>query len=176
MGKKRNKLGQFYLISAIILGMLVLGFFAISNYSKRESTVKLDYLKEEIRKESTYICDRSLYNGISDEELYPVLVNFAEEYINSQKQYMDLYFIFGSQNNMTIIGYQKTSKSVSITSGSSFLITNEAGEFIEGFNPEINIFTLYIDSVPYEFTINKGKYFYFILSQKINKGEHIIVG
>jgi hypothetical protein len=174
---KRGNKGQFYLISAVVLAMLVVGIFTISNYSERESNLKLNNLKEEIQTESTYVMDYGLYEELNDADLYIILSDFTNDYVDYQKKETDLYFIFGNSNNLSVAGYQKTAKSVFISSGSSYsMITTGAGKFTGGINPESDILTLSIDDTPYEFKLNKGENFYFILSQKINRGEHIITG
>ena len=177
MIKRGNKAGQFYLITAVILVMLVVGLFTIFNYSERGSDVMLNYLIEEIQIESAYVLDYGLYNELSDGVFYGLLLDFTEDYIDYQREGIDLYFIFGDQENLTITGYQETEKQVSVSSGSSYTtITNEAGEFIGGIDPETDTLTLFINDAQYTFKLNKGKNFYFVLSQKINKGEYIITG
>ena len=176
MIKRGDKTGQFYLISAIILATLVIGIVTISNYSRRESNLKLHELKEEIQIESAYVLDYGLYKKLSDAALYSILLDFTTDYINYQEKNKDLYFIFGNQNNITVTGYQETEKQVSVSSGSSQVITNEAGEFTGGINPATDTVTLSIDDALYEFEVNSGENFYFVLSQKINKGEYIITG
>ncbi len=175
MVKRGNKTGQFYLISAVILAMLVVGVFTISNYLRKESNVKLEYLKEEIKTESEYVLDYSSFNQLSNTNLYILLSSFTKDYIDKEKD-KDLYFVFGDHDNITVTGYQKTPKQVSVSSGSSVIITEEAGEFTGGINPSMPTLTLSIGNTPYLFELNNGKNFYFILSQKINKGEYIIIG
>jgi len=177
MIKKGDSLGQFYLISAVVLAILAIGIFTISNYSKKEPNTKLDYLKEEIQIESTYVIDYGLYNRLNEKDFYGLLLNFTENYIDLQKKDIDLYFVFGNKDNLTVNGYQKTEKPISVSSGSSYTtITNAAGNFVGGINPETNALNLSIDNTQYKFEFNKGRFFYFILSQKINRGNHIVVG
>ncbi len=174
--KKEGKKGQFYLISAVVLAMLVIGIFTISNYSRTESNVKLENLKEEIQTESEYVMDYGLYNELSDAALYALLMDFTSDYLDYQGEDRDLYFIFGNQNNLTVTGYQKTDKQVFVSAGSSATITEEAGKFNGGINPSTNIILLSIDEMNYEFELTDGENFYFVLSQKLNKGEYIITG
>jgi len=179
MIKRGDKTGQFYLIAAIILATLIIGIVTISNYSRRESNLKLHELKEEIQIESAYVLDYGLYKGFDEAGFYTLLLDFTKDYIDYQGKNKDLYFVFGNQNNITVTGYQETEKEVTISSGSSqAIITNEAGEFTGGINSETDMamVILSINDTLYEFELNSGKNFYFILSQKINKGEYIITG
>jgi len=177
MVKRGDKTGQFYLIAAIILATLVIGIVTISNYARKESNVRLHELKEEIQIESAHVLDYGLYNKLSDAAFYSLLLTFTKDYINYQRKNKDLYFVFGDQNNITVTGYQETEKEVSVSSGSSqAIITNEAGEFTGGINPETDIVILSIGENSYEFELNRGENFYFILSQEVNRGEYIITG
>ena len=176
MIKRGDKTGQFYLISALVLATLIIGIVSISNYSKKESDVELQNLKEGIQIESAYVIDYWLYNKLSQTEFYTLLSNFTKNYINYEGKDKDLYFVFGNQNNITVTGYQKTEKEVSISSGSSQIITNEAGEFTGGIDPGTDTILLSIDDMTYEFKLNRGENFYFVLSQKVNKGEYVITG
>jgi len=177
MVKRGDKTGQFYLISAIILATLVIGIVTISNYSRKESNLKLHDIKEEIQIESAHVLDYGLYNKLSEAEFYGILLTFTKDYIDYQGKDKDLYFVFGDQNNITVTGYQETEKQVSVSSGSSqATITSEAGEFTGGIDPATDTVTLSIDDMTYDFEIKSGKNFYFVLSQKINKGEYIITG
>ena len=179
MVKRGDKTGQFYLISAIILATLIIGIVTISNYARKESNLKLHELKEEIQIESAYVLDYGLlkYKSSSEAEFYALLLTFTKDYIDYQGKNKDLYFIFGNQNNITVTGYQETEKEVSVSSGSTqAIITNEAGEFTGGIAPETNTVILSISDTLYEFELNSGENFYFILSQKVNKGEYIITG
>jgi hypothetical protein len=83
--------------------------------------------------------------------------------------------VFGNQNNITVTGYQELNKSVSLDGS---VITTSSGEFIGGINSETDMamVILSISDTLYEFELNSGENFYFILSQKINKGEYIITG
>jgi len=177
MVKRGDKTGQFYLIAAIILATLVIGIVTISNYARKESNLQLHALKEEIQIESAHVLDYGLYKKLSDAGFYTLLLTFTEDYIDYQGKNKDLYFIFGNQNNITVTGYQETEKEVNISSGSSqAIITNEDGEFTGGIAPEIDIVILSIGNTLYEFELNRGENFYFILSQKVNRGEYIITG
>lgn len=173
MIKREDKTGQFYLISAIILATLVIGIVTISNYARRESNLKLHELKEEIQIESAYVLDYGLYQKLSEADFYTLLLDFTGDYINHQGKNKDLYFIFGDQNNITVTGYQETAKAVYLDGS---IITTSSGEFIEGIDPTGTDIILTIDDMVYEFELNSGENFYFILSQKVNKGEYIITG
>lgn len=173
MVKRGDKTGQFYLIAAIILATLVIGIVTISNYARKESNLKLDELKEEIQIESAYVLDYGLYKKLSEAEFYGILLTFTKDYIDYQEKDKDLYFVFGDQNNITVTGYQELNKRVSLDGS---VITTSSGEFTGGIDPIGTDIILTIDDSSYDFEIKSGENFYFVLSQKINKGEYIITG
>ena len=174
-----NKKGQFYLIAAIVLATIMVGLTTILNYSRTEPNIQIYDLKEEIQLESRNVFDYGLNNGYSSESQFNALLNnFTQDYINYYKD-KNLYFIFGNKDNITISGRQKTDKLVSIGAGSSQkIITNKAGEFTGSIDPEETAekITLDIDNLQYNFSLNEGKNFYFVISQKTDGGEYITSG
>ena len=173
MIKGWNRKGQFYLIAAIIIATVIIGLTAILNYSRTEPNIKIYDLKEEIQTESRNVFDYGLNAGYGDAQFNTLLIDFTKDYIDYQGD-KNLYFVFGSRTNMTVSGYQKEDKVVSIN---SMQVTNRAGEFIGSVNPGgANEMTLNIDSLQYNFPINEGRNFYFVVSQKSEGGEYIISG
>ena len=174
-----NKKGQFYLIVAIVLATVMVGLTTILNYSRTEPNLKIYDLKEEIQLESRNVFDYGLNQRYTSEvQFNALLINFTHDYINYHKD-KDLYFVFGNKNNITISGRKKTDKLVSISAGSSQkTITNRAEEFTGSIDPEETAekITLNIDDLQYNFLLNNGKNFYFVVSQKTGGGEYIISG
>ena len=173
MIKGWNRKGQFYLIAAIIIATVIIGLTAILNYSRIEPNIKIYDLKEEIQTESRNVFDYGLNAGYGDAQFNTLLIDFTKDYIDYQGD-KNLYFVFGSRTNMTVSGYQKEDKVVSIN---SIQVTNRAGEFTGSVNPGgADEMTLNIDSLQYNFPVNKGRNFYFVVSQKSEGGEYIISG
>ena len=174
-----NKRGQFYLIAAIVLATVMVGLTTIINYSKTEPNFQIYDLKEEIQLESRNVFDYGLNEGYTSEvQFNALLIDFTQDYVDYYRD-KDLYFVFGDKNNITISGSQKTSKIVSISDGSfSKTITNEAEEFTGSIDPEETAekITLNIDDLQYNFPLNEGRNFYFVIFQETDGGEYIISG
>jgi hypothetical protein len=168
-----NKSGQFYLIAAIILATIIVGIAAVTNYSKRETNVRLTELKEELQIESAKVMDYGISKNFNDAQIYGLLNDFTQEYINSESRDKSLYFVFGDRGNITVKGYQKSARTVSL-GGST--ITSSSGQFIGGINPSGESVTLSIDSSTHEFELKPGKNFYFVISQEIDGGEYVVNG
>lgn len=176
MKRRWNKNGQFYLIAAIILVMIIVGIAAITNYLKKDSNIEIYDIKEEIQIESSNVLDYATYNDIDGAELRTLLQTFTEKYVDYFGSGKDLYFIFGDKDSITVEGYQGTAKTVSAESGSSQTITETAGEFTGNFDPEEDILTLYIGEDSHGFELTEGENFYFVVSEEIDGGEYIISG
>jgi len=58
----RQKRGQFYLIAALIIIAVIIGFAGISNYIQKKEVIKLYDLGEELGIESQNVLDFGTYN------------------------------------------------------------------------------------------------------------------
>ena len=175
MKRGGSKKGQFYLIAAIILAAIIIGIVTVSNYSKKERPVRLYDLKEELQIESANVLDYGTYNESGQAQLYKLLNDFAQVYIDSESGNKDLYFIFGNQNNVTVKGYQESAHSVSLDAGGSpLIITTSSGTFVGGLDPVGKDINILIDENSYDFELKSGENFYFIISQEI-EGEKYVV-
>ena len=170
-----DKSGQFYLIAAIILASIIIGITTLSNYSKRDSITKFNDLKEELQIEIVNVMDYGTYNKFNEAQMHVLLNDFTQGYIDSESRDKDLYFVFGNENNITVRGYQKSDKIISVSSGVSSTITQKAGEFIGSIDPSGNDIILYIGDNSYTFKLNRGENFYFVISQQ-DEGGYIVSG
>lgn len=172
MIKRGNKSGQFYLISAIIVATIVMSIVVISNYSKKQEYSDLKSLKEEIQIESARVIDYSLNNGESDSEINTRLQDFTQQYIDLESGNKDLYFIFGTSDNIILKGYQRNSHEVLLD---STIITATEGAFMGNIDPGNNLI-LQIDEDTYTFQIKNWQNFYFVLSRDIEGGNYVVTG
>ena len=173
--RRMNKSGQFYLIAAIILASIIIGIVTVSNYSKKDSITGFQDLKEELQIESENVLDYGVYNKFNEAQMRGLLNDFTQEYIDSESRDKDLYFVFGNENNITVKGYQKSDKLISVSSGASSTITQKAGEFTGSIDPSGNDIMLYIGDNSYTFKLNRGENFYFVISQQ-DEGGYIVSG
>jgi hypothetical protein len=152
----RGKRGQFYLLAAIIIITLIVGFVTLQNYSYGKTSVKLDDLKEELAIESQNVID---YGTSSHDDWDIQLEQFIESYVNYAGAGKDLYFIFGDSGSLQVKAYQNL-KLVDAP-----LITTEGGEIF-----------ITIDNIEYKFDLLDEENFYFIVSQEIEGEKHIVTG
>jgi hypothetical protein len=101
--------------------------------------------------------------------MHDLAENFANQYISYAKENRELYFLFGTPDSMTVMGYVQTEKTVSVGGGSggSYPLAIAAGETGSyDFEPAGNTITLTIDGNVYPFDIKDGENFYFVISQE----------
>ncbi len=166
-----EKRGQFYLIAAIILTVIIMGIAAISNYSTKSEPTNVDALKKQIQTESAKTINYGINNQLSSDQMFNLLVNFTQQYINSESRDKNLYFIFGTKSNITLKGHQNTNDPVSLDgnsvnplSGSLFYSEKASGSSV----------TLTINQTNYNFNLTDSQNFFFVISQNIG-GEIDVV-
>ena len=176
MLKRWNKSGQFYLVAAMIIASIIIGVTAISNYSKKQDFTKLESLKEEIQIESSAVLDYGNYNKLSETATRQLLENFSNDYITSEGNDKNFYFIFGKKTNMTFLARQDFSETIELEfdagSISPQIVQGETYKY--SFSVAGNQTSLIIDDSTQDFELNYGENFYFIVSQQI-KGDKYIV-
>ncbi len=64
-----NKRGQFYLISAIIISVIILGLAGITNYSRfNEEPIRINQLGDVVGQETSFVIEWTYYNETEDIE------------------------------------------------------------------------------------------------------------
>ena len=174
----KNRKGQFYLIAAIIIIAIIIGFAAIKNYTQKKEVIKLYNLGDELKIESENVLDYGTYNGFEKEEMEEFLIKFIESYADYASEGKNLYFLFGNNQKFNFIAYQELATKISIDIGEGINIvqTNDVGELKEFFpeDGEIDKVIITIEDLVYEFDLEQGENFYFIISQEI-EGEQYVV-
>lgn len=102
-----NKGGQFYLVAAIIIISISVGFVIVSNYVSSEQNYNIYSLRDEISIESQKVISYTLAHSYNSNQLEGALNTLGYIYINSPSQ-NNWYFIFNetSGNPMIILAYQ----------------------------------------------------------------------
>src|SRR3972149_295878 len=111
--KRGDKRGQFYLVAAIIISVIVLGFVNMSNYSRKQETTNIQNIGQELSIESEKVLDYATYNE-PDEN--PIMKDFADDYITNLREGKDSYFLFGNSGLITVVGYSVASKKIFVNS------------------------------------------------------------
>ena len=143
----------------------------ISNYSKKQEYSDLSSLRDEIQIEARSVLDYSINNGDTDAAINSRLQDFTQEYIGLESRDKDLYFVFGTQDTITLQGYQRNAHDVSLNSVS---VTTDEGAFFGSSSGGSAV--LQIDDDLHVFPVNSGQNFYFVLSRDIEGGDYVVTG
>jgi len=170
-----KKKGQFYLLSAIIIISIISGFFAVKNYSDNSENVKIFDLKEELGIESEQVLDYGIYNRENMENLLGNFTKIYSTYAGSEKE---IYFIFGNTDGVYIASYRDVetgSVSITIPETSFTLTINEKDYKKEKLGTVANgNIDVKIKDTTYNFKLNPGENFYFIIAQEIKGNQYVV--
>ena len=163
--KRGNKLGQFYLISAIIIATSLASIFIVSNYIRKGPETNIINIDEEMKTESRYFLEYGLNKKLTEDNLHDKMKEeFVLAYTFYTKGDNDFYFIFATENKLTVAGYQNEAKTITLNGAS---ITSTAGVFSGEITPPPTQANLSIDNTQLQFTINAqdtGRDFYSIVT------------
>lgn len=166
-----NKGGQFYLIAAMVIVSVVMGFIVVTNSVSSNNSPPIQNVQNGIRIEADNTLDYIDYNGLSQVQTWRTLANLSKSYIASQNGTGEnLYFIFGNYSNVTTMIYQET-KAEFLVDGKYFNNTGEIYEF--SYHPDSSVITVKLNGNPYTFQLNNGTSFYSITAS-LNNGESYI--
>jgi len=154
----KQKRGQFYLIAALVIISIIIGFAAVSNYLQQKESIKLYNLGEELGIESENVLDFGTYNEFDETQMENLLKDFIGTYAEYIEEGIEIYFIFGNPDKITVIGYREL----------------EEVPFISVYTPSDTEVIVTINSVEYIFKLKKGENFYFVISQEIEGEQYVI--
>jgi hypothetical protein len=102
----KGKGGQFYLVAAIVIITILIGFSVVSNYSRNKEVVQLYDLKQELNIETAKVLE---YGTYQEQDADEVLSDFAKSYADYAGQGKNMYFFFGNFQKVTTVAYQDLS-------------------------------------------------------------------
>ncbi len=155
----KNRKGQFYLIAALIIITLIIGYAGVSNYLEKKESIKLYNLGEELGIESQNVLDYGIYNELEEEAMAILLEDFVKTYAAYIEEGIEITFIFGNPEKITVMGYRELEEVPFI----SWEITESGKEVI-----------VTINGIDYEFKLKPGENFYFVISQDIGGEQYVI--
>jgi len=175
----KQQKGQFYLIAAIVLVAIILGFVTVKNYSRKSSTKVYD-LGDELGIESYQVVE---YGIINEEMMDNLMINFTEKYSQYLQGDIDnLFFIFGNFDEVKVVTYREVVQGgislggieIKITKDETFVYTPPIETNAEG------IKTIKVEigkeeaETKYEFELKPGENFYYIM-QKAEEGQEFSI-
>ncbi len=150
MAKRWDKHGQFYLIAALAIITLIIGFAILTNSLEKREFNKVNYLKEELEIEGEKVVDYGIYTGDTKIEY------FTKNFSNYAGKDVNIYYIVGDTTDMQAYTH------------------NESGKIAIPFtNIENKTVNVTVDDREYKFKITPGINFYFIIFKKANEEKYI---
>ena len=189
MQKRRwNKSGQFYLIAAIVIISVIIGFTSVANYSKKKSSEGMNELRDELQIETAKILEywvnihpetagrlACINKGYESTTCLDAtnggLKEVAEIYAN-QKDVENMYFILADKTDagraIVSVYLKSPPENFSLESGEEIEITPVKDKYTssEFFTPAGDTITININEVPYAFELKPGMNLYFIISKE----------
>lgn len=171
----KNKRGQFYLIAAAIIIVIVLSYASISNTSKKQQFTEIESAKQELEIESRAVLDYAAYSGTDAEAQ---LTAFTQDY-SSYSSAENLYFVFGDGSKVNVAAYQRAGSGTILVNVGSGDVEMEIEKDTYTKNSYSNpgpTITLTINEVSYDFELKQGTNFYFILLEAKQDGYFVFTG
>ena len=169
--KMANKTGQFYLIAAIIIVVMLFGLVAVTNkVTTKPSETNAYQLSKELNLEGESVINYGILNNVKIDEQ---LVTFTEAYGKYIGENSNVYFVYGNNDGIKATIYQRVEVGsvslgdlrIDIVSGvvkTENYPTTASNEPIE----------IEINEKKYEFKLKEGENFFFIIKeQKIPEAD-----
>lgn len=166
--KKYGKRGQFYLIAIVIFTSLIIGFFTMSNTYKKETLFNIENNQQELETEIQNILEYGIYNELTNKQIFDKIENFLEYYVDNHKD-MNFYFIYGENNNVTLLGSNK----YEVEKDTNVLNTQEDDYFTFSSSNLNNNFNFSINNKDYSYELNNMNLYYIIIYEE--SGEVVLL-
>lgn len=177
-----DKRGQFYLLAAMILIVIITGFAAVSNYAQKRSSVKLYDVRDELGIESGFVVEYGTVQGENieiDGKQVNIIDHFTEQYDEYAGEDKEIFFIFGNLKKVTLITYGDISQGdIELVTGTGTSTTYEVpGKEIikQTIVPDGGMVTVKVGENEYPFELKPGENFYFVISQTIGEEQIVVV-
>jgi hypothetical protein len=167
-----NKKGQFYLIAAIIIVTIAAGFVTIFNSASSHQTSDINYLRDEIKIESSRAID---YAAINNKDFTSTMINVSEQYINNTVG-NNFYFVFGTTTTMTFLAYQSFYANITLDSIDKTNLVGTGKIYSQTFAPSGGTTKVTINGNDYVFKLNNGNNYGFVISSAKGGQVYTVIG
>lgn len=169
-----KKRGQFYIVAAIIISIIILGLASLSNYaSVKEEPARFYDLSEQIELEGARVIDNKIYTTTDNSADFSLQ---AAQYATSLEPDAVIIFIYGNKDKVNINAYTKASTGeISLEIGGQTV--GWTGEGLQSYNPGNSLgggkFTVSLLNQNYDFNLKQNENFMIVLAKK--QGDEIYV-
>jgi hypothetical protein len=171
----KNKRGQFYLIAAIIIVLVLSSLASIRIYANvNAEPKKIQDLGSELNVEGYKIVEYGIYN---QGDITQLLNNFTDkdfvEYFLQKTEATDLVFLYGNKTDLYGVRYNNTITGTITATVGSGVTWNTVNTFVERKKIESgdiidNKVEVKVLNKPFNFTLQDNEMFYFIIVQEKN--------
>jgi len=166
----QNKRGQFYIIAAVIIVIIISGLAVVSTQARTQPTPEtIQSLSADLNQEAPGIVDFGIF---TNKDLEKVLDNFTSQdfapYFLQKTDNTNVVFIYGNKTDLKAVKYNTVSTGTITASLGGNIVWENFGQFAE----QIDVTPTAEDKVTvkilnknYQFTIREGEMFYFVIVQ-----------
>jgi len=174
-----NKRGQFYIVAAIIIVLILAGITSVRTYAiVRPEPRAIQDLGSELQEETSRIVDYGIYN--SSEDLTALLNNFTDEkfapYFLQKTTETAIVFVYGNKTDLFAVRYkEEVTGGVSATLGGSISSWTQVKEFAERVSVDTStepIKVIILDKT-FEFDLQGNQMFYFVILKEKNGETYV---
>ena len=179
--KRVDKRAQFYLIAAIVIISIIIGFVTVTNYSKKPTTKVYD-LSEELGIESDQVVEHGIVNRLTMKALIEDFTVKYSEYIQGDVD--NLFFIFGNfEDGVQVVTYEKITQGgiriggteVEISDGHAVTTLIDSNKIeTNGGVVKIEIKSEDGEIIEHIFELKPGENFYYIMQKKEGDQQYVI--
>jgi len=171
-----DKKGQFFLIAAIVISLIVitLGTVYITKVSPKAPETRIYDLSEEIKMESNQVIDNGVFysSSLSPQETENRINQLIANYSQTNPD-TDLVIVYGNKNRYCIVNYTtEESGKISMGGSSSTQQTGRQRAACSAPSSSGNV-SVVIGNATYVFDLKEGQNFYVALKKTI-KREQIV--
>jgi len=186
---RSDKKGQFYLLAAVVIITIIVGFAGVSNSLKKNSGIKLQDSGEELNFESGQVLE---YGVTHETNLTKLVTHFTTSYDEYAGENKEILFIVGnpdletygtgdpiSVGDLEVYSYSDTvTGTIGVTLGTgaetSLEITERLKTTISATKKSGEEVSVDFNDQIYTFEIKPGENFYFVISQTIDDEKFIV--
>lgn len=172
--------GQFYIVMAIILVVIILGFAGVSNLFKKSDDVRIYDLKDELNIEGAEVVDYGVYKEYDQTSMNSLIEKFTRDYSLYAGEGKELYFIYGNEAGVHVGAYQDVvigSISINLGAEDTGLEITRESYTTTTYSPDADKkVKIKIDESSYDFELKPNQNFYFVIAKKTDTGRYIEKG
>jgi len=171
-----NKKGQFYLVAAMLIVLVVSGFAGVSSYALINAEPQtINEVREDLSRESYHIIEYGVYN---EQDVTTLETSFIGEQMGNffleKTQDANIVFIYGNKKNLKALQYDRGSQG-DISVGGSGWISHAAIARIKDLGDVSGQDSVFVELLnnTYSFAIKDNQLFYFVIVKESDEGVYV---